>query len=167
MKTRNLKALVPAVVTAVALALAGSAVAQSPTPAAKSPQMGKMAADHHASAKAGTEASGMKAECEAMMARKQAMQDKVKGMDATLDKLVAEMNAAKESKAPDALEKPMAAVLNELVTQRKAMHAMMAETQSSMMGHMGRHMHMGGKGGAMSPMADCPMMKMSEHEKQK
>ncbi len=167
MKTRDLEAVVPAVVTAVVLALAGSAVAQSPTPAAKSSHMGKMATEHHASAKAGTEASGMKAECEAMMARRQAMQDKVKAMDATLDKLVAEMNAAKESKAPDALEKPMAAVLNELVTQRKAMHAMMAETQSSMMGHMGRHMHSGGMGGAMSPMDDCPMMKTSENEKQK
>jgi hypothetical protein len=44
----------------------------------------------------------MKAECQAMMAKKQEMQDKLQAIDATLDKLVAEMNAAKSSKEVDA-----------------------------------------------------------------
>ena len=85
---------------------------------------------------------------------------KMKAQDATLDALVAEMNAAKTSKAPDAMEKPMAAVLNELVAQRKAQRAMMMEMQPEMMAHMGRHMGMkmhGGEGGM-----DCPMMKSDD-----
>ncbi len=167
MKTYHRNSLVPAIVTAVALALAGGAIAQTATPAAKTPEKAAMSGPHHASATKGHDMTAMKAECEAMMAKKQAMQEKVKAMDATLDKLVAEMNAAKESKATDALEKPMAAVLNELVSQRKVLHTMMAEMQPSMMEHMGHHMHMGGMKGAMAPMADCPMMKKSEPEKQK
>lgn len=158
MKSHYFKA--PAIMTAVALALAGGMAAQTPTPIAK----GMTGHQHPAGTASGHEASGKKVECEAMMAKKQAMQDKLQAMDATLDKLVAEMNAAKESKAADALEKPMAAVLNELVTQRKAMHSMMTEMQPAMMAHMTRHMQMGSKKGAMQPMADCPMMKMSEHE---
>jgi hypothetical protein len=98
----------------------------------------------------------MKAECQAMMAKKQEMQDKLQAMDATLDKLVAEMNAAKGSKEVDAMEKPMAAVLNELVSQRKAARSMMMEMQPSMMAHSMHHMRMHGAKGAM----ECPMMKM-------
>ena len=99
----------------------------------------------------------MKADCEAMQAKHKAMMEKMKAQDATLDALVAEMNAAKTSKAPDAMEKPMAAVLNELVAQRKAQRAMMMEMQPEMMGHMSRHMgmKMHGEAGGM----DCPMMK--------
>ena len=102
----------------------------------------------------------MKADCEAMQAKHKAMQDKMKAQDATLDALVAEMNAAKTSKAPDAMEKPMAAVLNELVAQRKAQRAMMMEMQPGMMSHMGRHMgmKMHGEEGGM----DCPMMKSDD-----
>jgi hypothetical protein len=103
----------------------------------------------------------MKAECQAMMEKKQAMQVKLDAMDASLDKLVAEMNAAKASKEVDALEKPMAAVLNELVAQRKVMHSMMMEMQPPMMAHMAHHMQMHGPKGAM----ECPMMKMKDtHE---
>ena len=90
-----------------------------------------------------------------MMARHKEMQEKLRAMDATLDKLVAEMNAAKESKAVDALERPMAAVINELVAQRKASRAMMMEMQPEMMAHMAHHMQMHGTKGPM----ECPMMK--------
>ena len=76
-------------------------------------------------------------------------------MDATLDKLVAEMNAAKGSKEADAMEKPMAAVINELVAQRKTLGSMMMEMQPAMMAHMMRHREMHGAMGAM----ECPMMK--------
>ncbi len=89
-----------------------------------------------------------------MMARKQEMQDKLRATDATLDKLVAEMNAAKGSKQVDATVNSMAAVLNELVAQRKASRSMM-EAQPAMMGHMMRHMGMQGPKGPM----ECPMMK--------
>ncbi len=50
----------------------------------------------------------------------------------------------------------MAAVINELVAQRKASHAMMMEMDAAMMAHMMRHMKMG----AMKSGMDCPMMKM-------
>ena len=160
MKTQHLTILVPGIFAAAAFLVAASVGAQAPpppgpTPAATSPHTAAMTGGHHKSvaAKANHDA-GMKAECDAMMAKKQQMQDKLQAMDATLDKLVAEMNAAKESKGADALEKPMAAVLNELVAQRKALRSMMMEMQPVMMAHMMHHMH--GTKGAM----ECPMMKM-------
>jgi hypothetical protein len=134
------------------------------TPVAKSPQAATKTGHHKGSAMAAKHDPEMMKECQAMMAKKQEMMDKHKEMDATLDKLVAEMNAAKGSKEVDAMEKPMAAVINELVTQRKAMHSMMMEMQPEMMSHMMHHMKMkdmkgmhGGKG-----MMECPMMKMDK-----
>jgi Skp family chaperone for outer membrane proteins len=160
MNTPHLKVLVPGIVAATALSLAVSAGAQTPqppgpTPAATSSHAAPMTGHHKANAAKTTHDADMKAECEAMMAKKQEMQDKLQAMDATLDKLVAEMNAAKGSKEVDALEKPMAAVINELVAQRKALRSMMMEMQPTMMAHMIHHMHMHGTKGAM----ECPMMK--------
>ncbi len=120
--------------------------------------MAPMTGHHMDSAAMAKRDAEMKAECQAMMAKKQDMQAKLQAMDATLDKLVAEMNAAKDSKEPDALEKPMAAVINELVAQRKASRAMRMEMQSEMMAHMTRHMAMHGAKGAM----ECPMMKKGD-----
>jgi hypothetical protein len=97
----------------------------------------------------------MKAECKAMMDKRQAMQDKLAAMDVDLDRAVGEMNAAKGSKTVDALEKPMMAVINELVAQHKAARSMMMAMQPEMMGHMMKHMDGQGPKGAMS----CPMMK--------
>ncbi len=100
-----------------------------------------------------------------MMAKRQEMRDKVRAMDAKLDQLVAEMNAALKSDRRDALEKPMAAVINELVAERKESRSMMMEMQPAMMMHMTRYMHMQGAKDAM----DCPMMRMdgdSEPESQ-
>lgn len=102
----------------------------------------------------------MKADCEAMQAKHKAMAEKMKAQDATLDALVAEMNAAKTSKAPDAMEKPMAAVLTELVAQRKAQRTMMMEMQPEMMKHMSHHMGM--KMHAEEGGMDCPMMKADD-----
>ena len=159
MKNNRLKVLVPGFFAAATLALAVGAGAQTPPPAATlpgatSPHAAPMTGHHNASVAAKHDAE-MKAKCEVMMAKKQEMQAKLQAMDATLDTLVAEMNAAKESKEPDALEKPMAAVINELVAQRKATRAMRMEMQTEMMAHMARHMAMQGGKGAM----DCPMMK--------
>ena len=90
----------------------------------------------------GTQHDGdMKADCRGHEgASTRRCTERMKAQDATLDALVAEMNAAKTSKAPDAMEKPMAAVLTELVAQRKAQHSMMMEIQPGMMAHMRRHM---------------------------
>ena len=103
------------------------------------------------------------AECQAMMARKQEMQDKLVAMDATLDDLVAKMNAAGASRRADAMEQPMAAVINELVAQRKTMRSMMMEMQPAMTHHKMHHMSMrDGRG-----MIDCPMMKMDDADEAK
>ena len=159
MKKHPLDVLVPGIFAAAAIMLAVSVGAQTappaaPAPATTSPQASPMTRHHPDSAAMAKHEADMKAECQAMMARKQAMDDELKAMDATLDTLVAKMNAAKESTAPDAMEKPMAAVINELVSQRKTMRSMAMEMQPAMMAHMMRHMQMHGAMGAM----DCPMI---------
>ena len=157
MKKHHLKILVPGIFAAAALALAVGAGAQTspapaPSPAAKSPQAAPTMGHHKDSAAMAKHDADMKAECEAVMAKKQAMEGKLQAMDVTLDALVATMNAAK----PEVdMEKAMAAVINELVAQRKASRAMMMEMQPEMMAHMLHHMHAQGTKGAL----ECPMMK--------
>lgn len=160
MKTPHLKVLVPGIFAAAALALAGSAGAQTPPPSAPPPAAPSTHAapmpDHDkASAARAKHEADLKRECEAMLAKKKEMHEKLQAMDATLDKLVAEMNAATESKAVGALEKPMAAVINELVAQRKVFLSMMTEMQPAVMTHMMHHMRMLDTKGPM----ECPMMK--------
>jgi len=159
MNIKALKVLVPGIFAGAALALAGGADAQAPalapSPAATSAQPASMDGHHKHGAAAASKSVDMKAECQAMMAKKQEMQGKMQAMDSTLDKLVAEMNAAAGSKEVDAMEKPIAAVLNELVAQRKASRAMAAEKESAMMAHMMGHMKAKGS-------MECPMMK-AEH----
>lgn len=150
MGRQHLKVLVPGILAAAVLTLAVGVGAQtSPhaghTPAAKSPESAPMAGPK----------ADMKADCEAMMAKKDEMQVKLREMDVALDKLVAEMNAAKGSKEADAMEKPMAAVINELVAQRKVSHSMTKEMDAAMIAHMMGQMGMNGTKGKM----ECPMMK--------
>jgi hypothetical protein len=52
----------------------------------------------------------------------------------------------------------MAAVINEMVAQRKASRAMTMEMDAAMMAHMMSHMSMQGEKGGM----ECPMMKTSD-----
>ncbi len=168
MKTQYLTVLVPGIIAAAAFVVAVSVGAQTPsppgpTPAATNPHTAATTGHHKASAAKAKHDADKKAECDAMMAKKQEMQDKLQAMDATLDKLVAEMNAAKGSKEVDAMEKPMAAVLNELVAQRKALRSMMMEMQPAIMGHMMHHVHMQGTMGTM----ECPMMKTGNASEQK
>ncbi len=174
MKNHRLRILLSGSFAATVLAVAVGA--QAPPPASSAPAvksakpapvapMAPMAPvasqapmpghDKHSAAGAQHEGD-MGAECKAMMVKKQEMHEKMQAMDASLDKLVEEMNFAKQSKAVGAMDKPMAAVINELVSQRKAARAMMMETQHGMMGHMGHHAKMDGSGGGM----ECPMMKM-------
>jgi hypothetical protein len=156
MNLKPLRVLAPGLFAASALLLTATAGAQTPPPAAStataaSPQP-TPAKTHHRGGTTATRQADMKAECQSMMTKKKEMQEKLDTMDATLDKLVAEMNAAKASKDVDALERPMAAVLNELVAQRKVSRSMMLGMEHEMTGHMAHHGHMG-KGAK-----DCPMM---------
>ena len=93
----------------------------------------------------------MSMDCQAMMASRQKMMEEMKAMDARLDGLVQTMKSATGQAKVDAT----AAVVSELVTQRRAMRDGMAKGQGAMMQHMMEHMQMGGEKGAMM----CPMMK--------
>lgn len=138
-------------------------------------RMDGMMTDHHD--KAANDAAdeiGLATECQALAAKKQAMVETRQDMDAKLDALVVTMNAAGNSKSREAM-KPMAAVITELVAQRKADHAMMMEMEPELMRHMMRHnAHKGvhpashhashvpndpARGTAKKHAMDCPMMK--------
>ncbi len=89
----------------------------------------------------------MPARCKAMMEKRQQMMQarkdmmaRCKAMDARLDELVATMNTATGQQKIDA----MAALLNELVQQRKAMHEMKMQ-QGMMPGMMHQDMPKGSK----------------------
>ena len=92
MKKHHLNVLVPGILAAAALALAVGVGAQTPPPpappATKSPQTAPMTGHHMESAATEKREADLKAECQALMAKRQAMQDKLKAMDADLDKLV-------------------------------------------------------------------------------
>lgn len=94
-------------------------------------------------------ASGMPAECQAMMAEHEKMMTDMKAADERLDDLVAAMNAA------SGMEKMAATstVVTEMVTQRRTMRDGMMKMQQGMMGHMMEHMQ-----AAKGSMAMCPMM---------
>lgn len=94
--------------------------------------------------------SGREAPCQAMMAEKAKMMADMKVADQRLDDLVSAMNAASDTDKIAAT----AAVVSEMVTQRRAMHDSMVKMQEDMMGHMMAHMQAGAPS-----MAMCPMMK--------
>ncbi len=143
-----------ALAVAAVFALAQNGFAQTPAPEAKA----------HPAGMKGMPKDDMKAECEVMKTKKKEMEEKIQAMDATMDRLIAEMNAAGATAKVDAMAKPMALALTELVGQRKAMHAMKAKMEAEMMRHMMRHMHSGDAKGGMKAMSDCPMMKMDGHQ---
>lgn len=70
--------------------------------------------------------------CRQMMERHQQMQQRTRQMDQELETLVQRMNAARGEAKVEAT----AAVVSELVEQRKAMHEGMKEMRSGRMGHM-------------------------------
>ena len=78
--------------------------------------------------------------CREMMARHQQMQERAKAMDQRLDELVARMNTANG----DAKTAATAAVVSELVAQRKQMRADMMPMCGGMMEHMMGHDSAGG-----------------------
>jgi hypothetical protein len=97
-----------------------------------------------------TPESGMATKCQAMMADQEKMMAEMKAADERLDNLVAKMNAESGVEKADAT----AAVVNEMVTQRRAMRDGMMKMEDGMMGHMMAHMQAG-----KDSMAKCPMMK--------
>lgn len=160
MKKHPLEILVSGICAAAALALALSAGAQAPAPdpKAESPQMAPMNAHHqHHPVAAAEHDADMKTECQAMMAKKQKMEEEGLAMAAKLDEMVAQMNAAATSMEPDAMEK-MAAVITELVAQRKTARSMKMEMQPEMMAHMMHHRDMHGTKGGTKGAMGCPMM---------
>jgi hypothetical protein len=94
--------------------------------------------------------AGMDAKCQAMMADHEKMMTEMKDADARLDSLVVKMNAAAGLEKANAT----AAVVNEMVTQRRTMRDGMMKMQNGMMTHMMEHMQAG-----KDSMAMCPMMK--------
>jgi hypothetical protein len=92
---------------------------------------------------------------DSMMAHHKEMMAKMEAMDARLDELVKTMNAATGSKKTNAV----AAVINELVAQRKQMREHMMAMQPEMMKHMMAHMGMGMMKCMEDSMSKCPMMK--------
>ena len=119
--------------------------AQQPTPPPPGAQDGDVGQARH---------DGRKKMDESMMAHHKEMMAKMDAMDARLDDLVKKMDAAKGSKKADAV----AAVVNELVAQRKQMREHMMTMMPEMMKHMMEHMRMG----MMKGMMECPMMKGME-----
>ncbi len=108
--------------------------------------------DHskHAQMQASEQQEDMSAKCKAMMQEKQKMMQKCQMMETKLDELVSRMNAAT---GPEKIE-AMQELLDELVAQRKSMHAMMHKMMQEKMGMMSM-----GEGMSKGDMSKCNMMK--------
>ncbi len=104
----------------------------------------------HAAADQAKPPSGMEAKCQTMMAERENMMTGMKAADQRLDGLVATMDTASGMEKMTAT----AAVVTEMVTQRRTMREGMMKMQEGMMSHMMVHMQAGA-----ASMAMCPMMK--------
>jgi len=136
-------------VTPIAAGWAAVMILTMPALAGQMPQSPKTGATAKAKPQTGA-ASDMAAKCQAMMAEAEKLRTEIKAADERLDGLVAKMNAASGTEKADAT----AAVVNEMVTQRRALRDGMMKMQHGMMGHMMEHMQAGKES-----MAACPMMK--------
>ena len=110
-------------------------------------------------AQSGMMTGKMADQCKQMMAMHNRMMADRKAMDEALDRKVAAMNSATGSAKVDA----MAAVINEMVAQRKQMMSKMSGMQEQMMAHMAEHMAQSGNAAMRQSMAQCPMMKGMAH----
>lgn len=136
-------------VTAIVGAYAAVLMSAMPSVAGQMPQHPPKPATAKAKHQAGMP-TDMAAKCQAMMAEHEKMMTELKAADQRLDDLVAKMNAASGAEKVDAT----AAVVNEMVTQRRTMRDGMMKMEGGMMGHMMEHMQAG-----KDSMAACPMMK--------
>lgn len=112
--------------------------------AAETPQQ-----HQHAAADQAKPPSDMKAKCQAMMADREKMMAGTKAADQRLDDLVVRMNTASGMEKTTAT----AAVVTEMITQRRTMREGMMKMQDGTMSHMMEHMQAGA-----ASMAMCPMM---------
>lgn len=94
--------------------------------------------------------SDMSAKCQATMAEHAKMMAEIEAADQRLDTLVSKMNAASGDEKTDAT----AAVVSEIVAQRRTLRERMMNMHQNMMRHMAEHMQAGPKS-----MGMCPMMK--------
>jgi len=136
-------------VTGVVVGCAAVVISAMPGLAGQTPQAPKQAATSKATPQSGM-AAGMAAKCQAMMADQGKMMAEMKDADQRLDNLVAKMNVASGAEKANAT----AAVVNEMVNQRRTMRDGMMKMQHGMMAHMMEHMQTG-----KDSMAMCPMMK--------
>lgn len=133
------------IVTAVVVSCAALVIVASPGLAAQT------APEHqHAATDKEKPQSKMVPKCQAMMAGHEKMMAEMKAADQGLDGLVATMNTASGAEKTTAT----AAVVTEMVAQRRTMRDGMMKMQEGMMGHMMEHMQEG-----KDSMAMCPMMK--------
>lgn len=144
-KVKTTSQIVPVLAIAVALATGGAFAQQS------QPGPGNQAG----SGRSGMMSGNMGDQCKQMMAMHTQMMADMKAMDASLDQKVAAMNVAEGNAKVDA----MAAVINEMATQRKQMMAKTSSMRDQMMAHMGEHMAQPGSTGMGQSMGQCPMMK--------
>jgi acid phosphatase family membrane protein YuiD len=122
------------------------------------PGLAQMPEDHdHAAMQ---EETSMEMSCAGMMKMHEGMKQKMEAADARLATLVEQMNATKGTAKTDR----MAAVINELVDQRRAMHEGMMTMQPMMMRHMMGHMQSGMMKGMKKGMSSCPMMDKSKSD---
>lgn len=137
MRVNKILLAASAVCAAVLVSAVTEVRAQAPPPPVKHETADKADAD-------------MTARCQAMMAEREKKLAEMKASDARLDALVATMNAASAADKATAT----AAVVTEMVAQRRSMRTGMDRMQHGAMGHMMEHMR-GGK----PRMEHCPMMK--------
>jgi hypothetical protein len=149
MNVKTISRLIPVVALAAALTVTGVLAQQS------QPKPGKQAPG----GKSGMMSGNMADRCQQMMSMHNQMMADMKAMDASLDQKVAAMNAAKGNAKVDA----MAAVINEMASQRKQMMSKMTGTESQMMAHMGEHMAQSGGPAMRQSVAQCPMMQGMTH----
>ena len=136
-------------VTGIVAGWAAVMISAMPSPAGQVPQASPQAGTAKATPHAGM-AADMVEKCQAMMADQEKMMADMKVADQRLDDLVGKMNAASGVDKAEAT----AAVVNEMVTQRRTMRDGMMKMQHGMMAHMMGHMQAG-----KDSMAMCPMMK--------
>jgi hypothetical protein len=136
-------------VTGIVAGCAAVVISAMPGLAGQMPQGPQQAATAKAKPQPGM-AADMAAKCQAMMANHEKMMTEMKAADQRLDDLVGKMNAASGREKADAT----AAVVSEMVIQRRTMRDGMMKMEHGMMAHMMEHMQSG-----KDSMAMCPMMK--------
>jgi len=133
------------IVSAMMAGCAAVIISAAPVLAAQSPHDPQHAATNQAKP-----APEMTAKCQAMMAEREKMMTDMKAADRRLDDLVVKMNAASGVEKMTAT----AAVVTEIVSDRRTMRDGAMKMQHDMMAHMMEHMQAGN-----DSMAMCPMMK--------